>query len=247
MKYKLKKKYSILPPALIACLLLFLLTGGYLVIRYLKAQTFEERTTQLVEITSQVQINLDSALDSHWNYLTAAVNMLEQQEFDSTESVVAYISELEELLETDKYGSSLMLLDSLGNCHHANESHGYWKENNIIADGKSRYTFISGDYAYQGSYWTLVQKLDTAVSVRESDITFTHMVLLKDIQTLAEYYDSAAYGNHNETYVLKGNGTRMHDEASQKKTIQAYNVLKALEEMDGQKYTDISAALELPV
>ena len=42
---------------------------------------------------------------------------------------------------------------------------------------------------------------------------------------------SGAYGNQNETYILKSNGTRMNDGRSQEQTIQSYNVLSALEEM----------------
>ena len=76
-------------------------------------------------------------------------------------------------------------------------------------------------------------------------MSFTHVVLRKDVQTLTDYYDSGAYGNQNETYILKSNGTRMYDNTSQKtRIIQAYNVLKVLEEMEGQTHTDIRAALE---
>ena len=66
---------GILPPAALAvCLLLFLLVGGSYFAKYLQRQIFKERTMQLNEVTSQVRINLKNALDSHWNYLTTAVN-----------------------------------------------------------------------------------------------------------------------------------------------------------------------------
>lgn len=86
-----------------------------------------------------------------------------------------------------------------------------------------------------------MQKLGVPLCTREDHIQFTHLILLKDIQTLTQYYDSAAYGSQNETYILKSNGTRMHDDALQERTIQAYNVLKVLEEMEGQQYSDIRA------
>ena len=63
---------GLLPASLVLCLLLFLLVGGLYFTRYLQDQIFKERTTQLNEITSQVRVNLGNALDSHWNYLTAA-------------------------------------------------------------------------------------------------------------------------------------------------------------------------------
>ncbi|MCM1167462.1 MAG: response regulator [Lachnospiraceae bacterium] len=244
MKAKNKIKHFILPLVLTACLLLCFIAGGIIFKNYLDAKIFEERTTQLIEITSQVRTNLSNALNSHWHYITAAVNTLERTEFDSAEDAPRRLADLERLLETEQYSSRLMLLDSRGNCYDANGSHGVWSDIDVTSGGNGRYTFISDSNVYEGSYWTFVQRLDAPVTARGDGITFTHLILLKDIRMFSEYYDSAAYGSHNETYVLKGNGTRMHDELSgNKKTIQSYNVIKVLEEMKGQKYTDIKGEL----
>lgn len=94
--------------ALAAGLLLFLAVGGVLFARYLRQQIYEERTNQLVEVTSQVQVNLYNALDTQWRYLTTAVNILEEQELDSIPEAVAYINKLERLLETDSHSSRLV-------------------------------------------------------------------------------------------------------------------------------------------
>lgn len=240
-----RKNDSIAFPAVLAvCLLLFLLAGGNYFAKYLKAQIFAERTTQLNEITSQVRVNLDSVLDSHWNYLTAAVNMLKQQEFDSSEDASKFIGSLEQLLETDQYSSMLVLLDRQGNCYDAGGKHGVWSDIDRIAGGESRYTFITDSRIYENSYWAFVQKLEEPIQMlEEPDAGFTHVILLKDVFTLTDYYSSGAYGSQNETYILKSNGTRMHDDLSDKHTIQAYNVLKVLESMEGQEYSDIRAAL----
>ncbi len=230
-----------LPAVLAISLLLFLLVGGTYFTGYLQRQIFAERTTQLVEITSQVRVNLSNALDSHWNYLTAAVNILRQEDLRSSKETVGRITDLERLLEMDRYSSMLMLLDSQGNCYDANGKHGVWSDIDQIAEGGERYTFISDSYIYQGGYWAFVQKLD--VPLDTEDAVFTHVVLLKDVHTLTEYYNSTAYGNQSETYILKNDGTRMHDEISEGNTIQAYNVLKVLQGMEGQSYPDIRASL----
>ncbi|MCI8624564.1 MAG: response regulator [Provencibacterium sp.] len=234
----------VLSAALAVCLLLFLPAGGVYFTKYLRAQIFEERTTQLNEITSQVRVNLDNALDSHWNYLSAAVNALENQSFAAAEGVVERISSLEQFLEMESYSAMLMLLDSQGNCYDRNGKHGVWSDIGRISDGEDRHAFISDSYIYQGGYWAFVQKLDAPVQIEGTGVQLTHAVLLKDVYALAEYYDSSAYGGQNETYILKSDGTRMHDDASKENTIQAYNVLKVLEEMEGQRIPDIRAALK---
>lgn len=149
MENESKKKYFALPAALSVCLLLFLVIGGTYFTRYLNRQIFEERTTQLVEITSQVQVNLSSALDSHWNYLTIAANTLERQELDTAKEVIAYIKDLEQLLETDSYNSFLVLLDGQGNCYDVNGKHGIWADIDMISGGGEQYTFISDSYTYE--------------------------------------------------------------------------------------------------
>ena len=243
MKPEGKKRNIAFTVSLAVCLLLFLLCGGIYFAQYLQKLIFEERTTQLNEITAQVQINLDNALDAHWNYLTAAVNLLEVQEFGSLEDAAAYIEELEGILGTGSYSAKLMLLDSQGNCYDDTGKYGVWTDMDRISGGEERYTFISDSYLYQESCWTFVQKLDVAVEVKDGEVRFTHAILLKDVYALTEDYGSEAYGSRNETYILKSDGTRMHDDFSGVNTIQAYNVLKVLQEMEGQVFPDIREAL----
>ncbi|MCM1123189.1 MAG: response regulator [Eubacterium sp.] len=243
MGFKGNKRYMVLPIALGVGLLAVLLAGASFFTKYLEQQIFVERTTQLVEITAQVQVNLGNALDTHWNYLMAAVNALEEGDFADGEDVAAYVGGLEGLLEMDSYSSDLMLLDSQGNCWDKDGRHGIWADLDLVAGGEERCSFISDSYITQDSCWILAQKLETPLET-EDGLIFTHAVLLKDIYTLSQYYDSAAYGGHNETYILKSNGTRMYDNVSGENMIQAYNVLKVLEEMEGQRYLDIRGALE---
>ncbi len=236
----LKKRNFLLPAALVVGLLLFLLTGSKYFTLYLQQQIFIERTTQLNEITSQVRVNLKNALDSHWNYLTTAARLLDGRNLDSAEAVAETISDLERTLGTDDYSSVLMLLDNRGHCYDISGRHGVWADIDRLSSGEDRYTFIT-DTFMQHSYWAFVQRLDTPPD--DAGIRFTHIILLKDVYTLSQYYDSAAYRSQNETYILKNDGTRMHDDVAHTNTIQAYNVLKVLEEMEGQRFPNIRDAI----
>ena len=115
MQPERKPGHTALTAAMASCLLLFTLAGGLYFTRYLQNRIFEERTTQLNEITAQVQVNLSNALDAHWNYLTAAVNLLESGAPETEEDAVSCIAVLEGLLAMEEYSSKLMLLDSRGN------------------------------------------------------------------------------------------------------------------------------------
>ena len=243
MKLKIKKWHITLPAALVTGLLLFLIIGGVFFTHYLEQRIYEERTDQLNEITSQVYVNLNNSLNVQWLYLTFAINMLEGYEPDTVQETAAYISELESILETESRGSKLVLLDSQGNVYDSDGYRGIWPDVNILASGEDQYSFISESYVYQGNYWKFVQKLNTPIHTGKDDVSFTYIGLLKDMQTLTGYYDSSAYGGHNETYILKSDGTRMSEGLFQDRMIESYNVLDTLENMEGQRYTDIRAAL----
>ena len=92
MRPKRKWRSILLPAALSAGLLLFLLAGGAFFAGYLQDQITAERNTQLNEITSQVRVNLNNALDAHWYYLTAAVNELTDRPLAPGEDAAARIS-----------------------------------------------------------------------------------------------------------------------------------------------------------
>ena len=237
------KKQKVIPAVLGLVLLAVLIGGGALFSRYLDSQIFVERTTQLVELTAQVRANLDNALDTHWQFLSAAANALRAGTFSDAGDVADYLGKVERLQEMDSFSASLMLLDSQGNCYDRDGKHGVWADLDLVSGGEDRATFISDSYLYDGTFWVFVQRLPEPLRTGDG-LQFTHAVLLKDVRTLTQYYDSSAYGSQNETYILKSNGTRMHDDLSQHSTIQAYNVLKVLEEMEGQACPDIRAALE---
>ena len=243
MRPKSKKRHIALPAALVAVLLLILVIGGIYFKHYLEQQIYEERTNQLVEITSQVHVNLGNSLNIHWDYLSFAVNMLEGQKLNTVQETAAFLDDLENILETESYSSRLVLMDSQGNCYDASGNRGVWSDVQTLASGENRYSFISDSHIYQGGYWSFVQRLSTPIHIANDNIDFTYMALFKDMRSMTSYYDSAAYNKHNETYILNDDGTRMSEDLFQDRMIQSYNVLKALEEMEGQKYSDIRTEL----
>ncbi len=241
MKPEGTRRRIILPAAFTVCLLLFLLAGCFYFTGYLQEQIFSERTTQLIEITSQVRTNVTNALASRWDCLATAVRLLPTQQISAENGPADSVGRLEELLGTDGGSAMLMLLDSHGNCYDTNGRHGVWSDVGQLSNGRERQILITDSHIYQGSYWAFIQKLQTPFTAAGTQ--FTHIILLEDVLTLSRYYDSDAYGSQSETYILKSNGTRMHDNASDANTFRAYNVLKVLEEMEGQNYPDIRAAL----
>ena len=76
------------------------------------------------------------------------------------------------------------------------------------------------------------QELDFPITMGEDHIRFTHIVLLKDIQTVKQYYTTTTYGGKAATYIIKKNGTLAYYDADSDDVIGARNIYKALEEAE---------------
>ena len=224
------KKYSL--PILCAIVLMAFLGIGIFYVRvYMVKQTTQERTSQLEEMINQIRVNLGYGLETHWNLLTGIENAIDQKRYEDEEALVQDIGILEKQFCTDLYGCRLMLLDSMGMTYLDDGRSGIWDDINRLSDGELQHTFVSDTSNVDGTFLAFVQKLNDPVVVGEDGNRFTHLVLLKDIETLKKYYTAESYGGNAATYIIKSNGTLAYYDAEDD-IIGARNIFKALEKME---------------
>ena len=244
-KRKQIKRY--IPPVLCTLVLILFLGLGILYIRsYMSQQTIEERSSQLQQISAQIQTNLEYGLGTHWNLTSAIDGVLEGKNFADQEELTDAIAALETTFCTELYGCRLMLLDSLGTAYLDEGEKGIWDDINRLSDGKDRHTFVSETSNMDGTFLAFVEKLENPVTVGAEDNRFTHLVLLKDIETLKKYYTTESYGGHAATYIIKKNGLLAYYDAEDD-IIGARNVFKALEKaeyVDGQNFQALREQLK---
>ncbi|MCI7263626.1 MAG: response regulator [Clostridiaceae bacterium] len=209
-------------------------------------QTIEERSSQLQQISAQIQTNLEYGLGTHWNLTSAIDGVLEGKNFADQEELTDAIAALETTFCTELYDCRLMLLDSLGTAYLDEGEKGIWDDINRLSDGKDRHTFVSETSNMDGTFLAFVEKLENPVTVGAEDNRFTHLVLLKDIETLKKYYTTESYGGHAATYIIKKNGLLAYYDAEDD-IIGARNVFKALEKaeyVDGQNFQALRKQLK---
>ena len=91
------------------------------------------------------------------------------------------------------------------------------------------------------------RELDAPVTRGEDHVRCTHVVLLKDIRTVKQYYTTKTYGGSAATYFLKSNGTLAYFDAEADDAIGARNVFKALEEVEyvqGRSFDEVKEQLD---
>ena len=228
-----KAKTKFLLPVLIALVLVVILVSGSLYLRSsLMKLTMEERSSQLEEMVAQIRANLSNGLQTHWNLVEGLNNAIQNRHYSDVEALCRSIEDMEEVFCTEMYGSQIMLLDEQGTAYLRSGSVGIWNDVNHVIDGDTRHTFISETDNIDGSFLVFSRELDNPVSVGKDNLRFTHVLLLKDIKTVKQYYTTSTYGGNAATYFIKNNGILTYFDAVEDDVIGARNIFKALREAE---------------
>ena len=222
----------LLPAALVMTLVSVLMVGIVFMRNSLMKMTVEERSNQLEEMVTQIRANLDSGLQVHWNLVAGLNHAAMGNHFNNSQEVSDSIVHLENNFRTDLYGCRVMLLDEQGTAYLSDGPAGIWYDVSHLLDGKKRHTFVSETDTIDGSFLVFSQELDSPITMGEDYVRSTHIVLLKDIQTVKQYYTTTTYGGQAATYIIKKNGTLAYFDADSGDVIGARNIYKALEEAE---------------
>ena len=235
-------------PLAFAVILVVSLASGLIYLRStLMKLTIAERSYQLEEMVTQIRANLDSSLQTHWNLVAGLNNAIQGAFFKDSQDVSDSITHLENDFCTDLYGCRVMLLDAQGTAYLSDGPAGVWYDVNHLIDGKKRHTFVSETDNIDGSFLVFSQELDSPITMGQDHVRFTHVVLLKDIQTVRQYYTTTTYGGSAATYIIRNNGTLAYFDAADTDTIHSRNIFKALREVEyvqGQSFDAVKEQLD---
>ena len=247
MREKKHMTSYLLPVALAIILVASLTLGVFFTNNNLMKLTIEERANQLEEMVTQIQANLNSGLQTHWNLVAGLTNAVESIHFQDSQDVCDNIAHLERVFCTELYGCRVMLLDAQGTAYLRDGPAGIWYDVNHLIDGKKRHTFVSETDNIDGSFLVFSQELDMPLTMGAEQTRFTHVVLLKDIQTVKQYYTTTTYGGSAATYIIRENGTLAYFDAADTDAISSRNIYKALREVEyvqGQSFDTVKAQLD---
>ena len=242
MQEKKQKTKYLLPIAFATILICSLVLGVVFMRNSLMKLTVEERSNQLEEMVTQIQANMTSGLQIHWNLVEGLNNAAQGRHFENRQDLCDSIGLLEKVFCTEMYGSRVMLLDAQGTAYLSDGPVGIWNDVSHLIDGNSQHTFVSETDNIDGCFLVFSRELDSPVTMGEDHVRFTHIVLLKDIQTVKQYYTTTTYGGSAATYFIKNNGTLAYFDADDEDVIGARNVFKILGEVEyvqGQIFDEV--------
>ncbi|MGN0906045.1 MAG: ATP-binding protein [Bullifex sp.] len=243
MQEKTSKTRYFLPVILALVLALSLITGVMYMRDSLMDLTVRERSNQLKEMVSQIQANLSTGLETHWNLVTGMEKAIRGRHFSDADELMEGIKYLEDVFCADMYGSRVMLIDDQGTACLDDGPVGIWNDITHLIGDNSRHTFISETDQIEGCYLVFALGLEQPVTMGPVRERFTHVVLLKDIQTVKQYYTTTTYGGSAATYIIRENGVLAYYDAEDDDVLGARNVFKALKEVEyvhGQDFESVN-------
>ena len=247
MKERKEITKYLLPVALVMVMAVALVAGIVFMRNSLMKLTVEERSSQLKEMVTQIRANLYSGFQIHWNLVAGLNNAAQGSHFGNGPDVSDTIAHMENDFRTDLYGCRVMFLDEQGTAYLSDGPAGIWYDVSHLLDGEKRHTFVSETDTIDGSFLAFAEELGDPITMGENPVRFTHIVLLKDIKTLKQYYTTATYGGKAATYIIKKNGTLAYYDAESDDVIGARNIYKALGEAEyiqGQSFDVVREQLD---
>lgn len=200
----------------IAGVVLIMLIGVMLVAnafsRYTSAQLYQESCAQLSEITEQNYEKLSVVLDEQWRYTEALEALF-------AESAPASIEELARTL----HGARLRLspLDDsyrfvmLGSDNHFYTENGerrLWTAAAALDPKQHRQSMLVDLAEDEGNCMAFAYRLEQPITLRTDNgaVVLTHIILLKQLESLTGYFRCSAFNNQNVTFALQNNGVKMY-------------------------------------
>ncbi|MDD5791975.1 MAG: response regulator [Erysipelotrichaceae bacterium] len=240
-----KTNNYLVPIALAATLVVLLVFGIFYMRNSLLKMTAEERSNQLEEMVIQINTNLTNGLQTHWNLVEGIDQAMSGKHYADKNEVCANIALMEDFFCTDLYGSHVMLLDNQGIGYLSSGSVGIWNDVNHLIDGNEKHTFVSETDNINGSHLIFSKELSEPITIDDNN-SFNHVVLLKDIKTVKQYYTTTTYEGKASTYFIRNNGILAYYDSEVEDVIASRNIFKALAEVEyiqNESFSDIKEEL----
>ncbi|MGN0302215.1 MAG: hypothetical protein ACI4BI_05000, partial [Anaerotardibacter sp.] len=240
------KGINAIPIVFSLAVVVFLVFGVFFVQNYLMQETLKERSSQLRENVVQIKANLEQGLSMYW-YETDAITGFVEEELvvKDKEDIVAEIKSLEERFNTHSFGARIVLLDSQGYLYTNTKEVGVWNDVIKLVDGAERNTFVTNSNSIDGTYLAFAEKLDKQIVIDDSGKTISHVVLLKDISTLKDFYSTEAFEGMAATYIIRTDGIIAYNDSEDILDVRnMYKTLESAEYIQGRSFNDVMLQLQ---
>ena len=210
--------------------------------RYNDKILYEERLSQMQDITTQVFSGLENVVENQWNTADILKNYIELAQPSNADDLQRFMSKQASLNKFDEELDSLIAVDQHGRYYTQDGMKGTLQEVNYLLDGRERITFVSNTVTTNQTKMVFLEKLADPVELQDgSKIIYYGMA--HDMTELEPYFKCKAYENDSSIYVVDSDGLKLFS-SSESNLLSGYNIYKVLQNMEYRHGSNFEAAQE---
>ena len=228
---KTKKYQRLLLGCSLACFAVFL--SIFLLSRtYIQNLVYQERLSQMEEVTHQMFHSLEEVLDAHWDDVDIQCNFLTYTPMETAEDLFSYLEKLSALSNYQEKQIELIAVDSVGRYYTKYGSMGLLREMPYLESAPERVSYVSNSLTVDDSRMVFLKQLDAPLTLQsgDSEITLRYFGISQRMEQLEPYFRCDAYDNSNSVYVLDNAGFKLFN-SNNTELLKGHNVYTVLSQM----------------
>ena len=199
---------------------------------YIQNIIYEERLSQMEEITRQMFQNLEDVIDSHWDRVTEECNYLQDTNVQTTDELCRHMKRKYDLSAYADHKITLMAVDSEGGYYTENGYRGLFRDLDYFEESPEKISFVFDSMTDNQSEMVFLNHLPEPIHLQngEKKTSILYFGISQDMEQLNPYFNCEAYNGNNSVYVLDDNGFKLFN-SNQVELIKGHNVFSVLQNM----------------
>lgn len=227
----------------IAGSLLFLSAYG----RYNDRVLYEERLSQMSEVTTELFAGVDDVIDREWRAVDTQINYLCDESPQNEEELVSLMERQHRLGNLGDEGTDLIVVDDRGRYYTQTGPKGSIREMDHLLGNPERINFVTNTMTTNKTLMVFLKRLEQPVHLSlgdGQDATLVYAGLLCNMEELEPYFSCEAYDGANNVVVVDDDGSKLFSSNSLIEGHNAFSVLKKMRYLHGSSFDKAAAELK---
>lgn len=238
-----KTVFMVFLAIVIAGALLFLNMYG----RYNDRVLYEERLSQMGEVTTELFAGVDDVIDREWRAVDTQINYLCDESPQNEEELVSLMERQHRLGNLGDEGTDLIVVDDRGRYYTQTGPKGSIREMDHLLGNPERINFVTNTMTTNKTLMVFLKRLEQPVHLSlgdGQDATLVYAGLLCNMEELEPYFSCEAYDGANNVVVVDDDGSKLFSSNSLIEGHNAFSVLKKMRYLHGSSFDKAAAELK---
>lgn len=246
---KVKNRFS----AVSIILVLFVAFAGTLAFlkfydSFIDQTLYEERLSQMREVTTQLFSGLEDVVESQWRKASNSCRKLLSEKPQDMDEFLKFMEKQAYLEDFDSQQIEFIAVDQDGKYYIRAGEQGLLGERNYLASDPEQVSFVSNSLTYDESKMFFLNRLSEPLTFDNAGkrVAITYFGILQSMEELNPYFRCSAYDGNNSVYVVDDEGLRLFSDSTENliKGFNVYTSFSSMKYLHGSSFDDTKKMLD---